>query len=197
VPVRTPFPGQAPVEPEVDHIREGTREQFESEWTLIPGGHSQEFQHGLGELPWVVSVMRSDVADGTFPKSAVGRELYGRLTFNPGSLADGVGETSSSITVTGAELGDFVQVSAPYDMQDILATGYVSADNTVEIRLQNESINTVNLASGVWTVKVTSVADATVLWTDEDGVVGSGTETVTVTSNLASGTDKFFQVRAM
>jgi hypothetical protein len=79
-------------------------------------------------------------------------------TFNPGSLADGAGETSSGITVTGAALGDFVLVSAPYDLQDITVTGYVQAADTVEIRVQNESTGTVDLASGTWKIKVIPAA---------------------------------------
>lgn len=75
-------------------------------------------------------------------------------TYDPGSLADGAGETSGDITVTGAELGDFVEVAAPYDLQGILATAYVSAADTVKIRLQNETGGTIDLASGVWKVRV-------------------------------------------
>jgi len=79
--------------------------------------------------------------------------LYKEFTFNPGSLADGVGETKS-VTVSGAQLGDFVLASAPYDLQDITVTAYVQAADTVEVRLQNESTNTVDLASGTWRVLV-------------------------------------------
>jgi hypothetical protein len=74
--------------------------------------------------------------------------------WNPGSLADGAGETSTGITVTGAAFGDFVLVAAPYDLQDMTVTAYVSATDTVEIRIQNESTNTVNLAEGTWTVRI-------------------------------------------
>jgi len=80
--------------------------------------------------------------------------LNGSIVWDPASLADGAGETSSSITVTGAALGDFVIVSAPYDLQDCVATAYVQAANTVEIRLQNESTATRDLASGTWKVRV-------------------------------------------
>ncbi len=74
-------------------------------------------------------------------------------TINPASLVDGAGATQA-VTVTGAALGDFVMVSAPYDLQDITVTGYVSAADTVEIRIQNESGSTVDLGSGDWKVKV-------------------------------------------
>lgn len=80
--------------------------------------------------------------------------LEGQLTWDPGSLSDGDGETSSGIAVTGAAFGDFVLVAAPYDLQGLTCTGYVSAANTVKIRLQNESGGSVDLASGNWKVRV-------------------------------------------
>lgn len=75
------------------------------------------------------------------------------VTWDPASLNDGAGETKS-LTATGAALGDFVLVAPPYDMQDFVFSGYVQAANTVEIRIQNESAATVNLASGTWKVIV-------------------------------------------
>ena len=81
--------------------------------------------------------------------------LYGTITWDPANLVDGAGETSNSITVTGAALGDYVVVAAPYDLQGMICSGYVSASNTVKIRVQNESGGAIDLASGVWKVKVT------------------------------------------
>jgi len=69
------------------------------------------------------------------------------------SLVDAAGETKS-ITVTGAELGDMVLVSFSLDLQDIVLTGYVSAANTVEARLQNEGAATVDLGAGTLTAIV-------------------------------------------
>lgn len=80
--------------------------------------------------------------------------LEGSLVWNPGNLVDGAGETSSGITVTGAAFGDFVAVAAPYDLQGITATAYVSASNTVKIRVQNESGGAIDLASGTWKVRI-------------------------------------------
>lgn len=76
----------------------------------------------------------------------------GSGTVDPGSLIDGAGETVA-ITVTGAALGDFALFSAPYDLQGISATAYVSAANTVSVRLQNETGGTIDLASGTWKAK--------------------------------------------
>ena len=74
-------------------------------------------------------------------------------TIDPGSLADSAGETHS-ITIEGANLGDFVLVSAPYDLQDLIVTAYVQAEDTVEVRIQNESGNTVDLGSGTWRFRI-------------------------------------------
>lgn len=80
--------------------------------------------------------------------------LEGSLVWDPGNLVDGAGETSSGITVTGAAFGDFVDVAAPYDLQGITVTAYVSASNTVKIRAQNETGGAINLASGTWKVRI-------------------------------------------
>lgn len=74
--------------------------------------------------------------------------------WNPGAITTGTGVTSAAITLTGAALGDFVQVAAPYDLQGVTATAYVSAVNTVKIRLNNLTGATVTLASGTWRVRL-------------------------------------------
>lgn len=86
-----------------------------------------------------------------------GLGLIGSVTWDPGSLADGVGETSAAITVTGAAFGDYVRVGNPYDLQGVTCSGYVSAANTVRIRLQNETTGTIDFASGLWKVKVIKI----------------------------------------
>ena len=68
-------------------------------------------------------------------------------TLDAGSLADGAGETDT-ITVPGVALGDIVLgVSLGVDLAGLTITGYVSAADTVSLRVQNESTATVNLAS--------------------------------------------------
>ena len=68
-------------------------------------------------------------------------------TLNPDSLADGAG-SSDTITVPGVALGDIViGFSFGVSLAGVSATAYVSAANTVTIRLQNESAGTVNLDS--------------------------------------------------
>ena len=76
------------------------------------------------------------------------------ITWTPGTLADGAGATSASITVSDAVFGDFVLVSAPYDLHGVQATAYVRASGSVAIRLHNATGASVSLASGTWRVRV-------------------------------------------
>jgi hypothetical protein len=76
-------------------------------------------------------------------------------TWTPGTISSGSGVTSSGITWTGAALGDLAHVAAPYDLQGIAATAYVSAANTVKIQLNNLTGSSVTLASGTWRVRLT------------------------------------------
>ncbi|MNP49261.1 hypothetical protein D3C76_1434360 [compost metagenome] len=75
-------------------------------------------------------------------------------TFDPASLTTYTGTASSAITVQGAALGDYVIVSAPYDVTGIIASGCVSAANTVKITVFNATGGTIDLASGTWKIKV-------------------------------------------
>lgn len=76
------------------------------------------------------------------------------VTWNPGTIGNNAGVSSASLTASGAALGDFVAVAAPYDLQGVQATGYVSAANTVVIRLANSTGSSVTLGSGVWRARI-------------------------------------------
>jgi hypothetical protein len=68
-------------------------------------------------------------------------------TLDAGSLTDGTGE-NDTVTVPGVALGDIVLgISFGIDMAGVMVHGYVSAADTVILRLQNESGGTVDLAS--------------------------------------------------
>ncbi len=88
--------------------------------------------------------------------NALRQQIVGITTavFDPANMANGSGTTSPNLTVAGAAFGDVVDVSAPYSLAGIVATGYVSAANTVNIRLHNSTGGAVNLASGTWQVMV-------------------------------------------
>lgn len=78
--------------------------------------------------------------------------LNGFATYDPPSLADGVGATTT-VTVTGLALGDFVLASFSLDLQGITVTAWVSATDTASVRFQNESGGTLDLASGTLRVR--------------------------------------------
>ena len=80
--------------------------------------------------------------------------LRGTTTYDPPSLADGVGVTTT-VTCTGAALGNYAQASFSLDLQGIIVSAYVSSANTVSVRFQNETGGTIDLASGTLAVKVT------------------------------------------
>jgi hypothetical protein len=79
--------------------------------------------------------------------------LKGSATFDYADGADGVGETTT-VTVTGAVLGDFAIVAHGVDLQGVTMTAYVSAADTVSVRFQNESAGTRTLASATLNARV-------------------------------------------
>lgn len=90
---------------------------------------------------------------GKPPESLFQVVLNGLDTLDPTSIAASATLTAT-IAVTGAALGDYVIVAPPYDLQGIVATGYVSVADTVEIVLFNPTAGAIDLASGDWKVKV-------------------------------------------
>jgi len=82
-----------------------------------------------------------------------GRNLSASAVYDPASIPTGSGVTTT-ISVTGAALGDFVLVSFSLDLQGIALTAYVSAANTVSVWFQNGTGSAVDLASGTLKVRV-------------------------------------------
>lgn len=89
-----------------------------------------------------------------------GRTLFSSVVANVKATIDfpsvdnGAGATSSNITVTGAALGDHVLVAPIIDTQGLQLFGWVSAANTVKVRIVNNTGAAVDLASAVYNVKV-------------------------------------------
>lgn len=111
----------------------------------IPRSDSVEYQK---------FVQHNKMVDDLEKLRAAGGGLFGSATFDAGNLVDGAGVTTT-VTVTGAVLGDFVTgVSFGVDLQGILVTAYVSATNTVAVRLQNETTGAIDLASTTVRVRV-------------------------------------------
>lgn len=104
----------------------------------------------------LMRLIRAICAAFTDAHNAMRQQVIGINTgvWDPASMANGAGVTSPAITVTGAAFGDVVDVGAPYSLAGIVACGFVSAANTVMIRLHNGTGGAVNLLSGTWKVVV-------------------------------------------
>lgn len=73
--------------------------------------------------------------------------LFGSATWDPASVATG-GTTSTTLTVTGASLGDVVTVSFSVGLGGLILWGEVSTSNTVKAWLYNPTAGAIDLASG-------------------------------------------------
>jgi len=80
----------------------------------------------------------------------------GSATYDPPSLADGVGATTT-VACAGAALGDYVSASFSLDLQSITMTAWVSATDTVSVRFQNETGGILDLGSGTLNVQTRKV----------------------------------------
>lgn len=77
-----------------------------------------------------------------------------QANWDPANMANGSGVTSPELNVAGAQFGDVVVVSAPYTLNGIVATGYVSSANNVQVRVHNSTGGAQNLGPGQWRVGV-------------------------------------------
>lgn len=74
--------------------------------------------------------------------------ITGTAAFDPGNLIAGASATTT-ITVTGAEVGDGLFVDNPFiqDDNELVLTAYVSASNTVTVSLVNAGLAAIDAAS--------------------------------------------------
>ena len=77
----------------------------------------------------------------------IAKHLSGTATWNPPDVLDAA-QTTTTVTVTGAALGDTVAVGFSLDLQGMQLTGYVSSANTVTCVLRNGTGGALNLGSG-------------------------------------------------
>lgn len=122
-----------------------------SHWSALPTDSMTDFFTANATAPKILYQTRFIVRGITIATGVANLEpadfLIGSATFDAGNLIDAAGQTTT-VTVTGAALGDFVAgVSFGVDLQGITVNAYVSAADTVSIRLQNESGGAIDLAS--------------------------------------------------
>ena len=91
----------------------------------------------------------SDIALPTPP-------LTGSVTVDPSTLTNTNGVATTTITVTGAALGDLVTgLSFSQNLGGLRISGYVSAANTVTVEFLNDTNAAVEIASGTLRAQVT------------------------------------------
>lgn len=76
-----------------------------------------------------------------------------KSAFDMPSCASG-GRQSTTLTVTGAKIGDFVEVSCSIDLAGLVLSGYVNANDTVTIQVTNNTGGAVDLAAADYRVCV-------------------------------------------
>lgn len=102
----------------------------------------------LGDAVEAINALNQTLSTA-FPLST----LTGSATYDPPNLVAGA-QTSTSVTVTGAIMGQFVVMSFSLDLQLIQLTGYVSAPNTVTCVFRNGTAGAIDLASGTLAARV-------------------------------------------
>ena len=96
---------------------------------------------------------------GTLASTQVGIHTFavGQLkttgTWDPASVASG-STVTTTLTVSGASLGDFTLASFSLSLQGMQLTSYVSSSNTVTAVLSNLTGSAVDLSSGTLSVIV-------------------------------------------
>lgn len=80
----------------------------------------------------------------------------GTATYDPASIASGSGATTT-VAVTGADIGDIVDVAFSTPLAGVQLWGWVSANNVVSVRFHNQTSAAVDLASGTLTARVRKV----------------------------------------
>jgi hypothetical protein len=78
---------------------------------------------------------------------SVTKYAVGSTAVDLANLADGALE-AVEVTVTGAQLGDFVLASHSLDVTDLIVTGSVTAANTVTVLVTNSSGGALNIVAG-------------------------------------------------
>lgn len=107
-------------------------------------------EQALGAL--ATGIVKNTTTTGVLSIAAAGTDytaapLVGSVTYDPPSLLTLAGATTT-VTVTGAALGDIAIGSFSLDLQGEQVTYYVSASNTCTARFFDATAGTLDLASG-------------------------------------------------
>lgn len=74
--------------------------------------------------------------------------------WTPGTIASSGTVVSGDFVFANAVLGDFISLAAPYDLQGLIVSSYVSVAGYAEIAIFNPMPASITLSSGDWKVKL-------------------------------------------
>lgn len=117
------------------------------------GTIARKLQTILRQLSEYFQKIRIDDAIIIGGGTVIRKHLSATATWNPGNVTAGA-QTSTTVALTGASLGDEVTCSFSLDLQLLQLTGYVSAADVVTVLLANHTGGGINLAEGTLRVSV-------------------------------------------
>lgn len=129
-------------------------------------------------------VTATNVVTVTLTNNKEGAVYVGGSTWNPATIADG-DEAVQEFTVTGAALGDFVEVSSSIDVVDLALVAQVTATNTVTVQLNNNTGGNLDLGATTINLRVVNEGAAIDL---ASNTVNIRVRTEGAAINLASAT---------
>jgi hypothetical protein len=77
----------------------------------------------------------------------IAKHLSTTAVWDPGNVAAGA-QTTTTVTLTGAQLGDEITCSFNLDIQQMQLTGAVQSADTIEVVLRNGTAGAIDLAEG-------------------------------------------------
>lgn len=95
----------------------------------------------------------ADVAVTSSDALSAANQHFGSATWDPPSVASGA-RTSTTVSVAGCHVGDFVEATFANDLQGMLLSAQVLSDNNVTVTLTNPTGAAINLASGTVRARV-------------------------------------------
>lgn len=114
---------------------------------------ASKLRQTLEDLTLLFQKLRIDDAIIIGGGQLIKKHLSTTATWNPASVGSGA-QTSTTVSLSGAALGDEVTCSFSLDLQLMQLTGYVSASDTVTVVLRNGTGSGIDLASGTLRVSV-------------------------------------------
>ena len=102
-------------------------------------------------------ILHSGADLGTVLDSKISIQVSHSETYDLPAIAAGTTLTQAFV-VSGAALGDFVQVSLTQNLSGLMLTAYVSAADQVTLVAYNPTAGTINLPSGTLKLRLTRSA---------------------------------------